>query len=116
MTDSANVELLLRRALAPVEPPEDFRQRVESTLQSITAMAADELEGWELASMRDPRNWGPAAAALVAGSAAGAALVVLRVRQRHKERPASSIGELRELAERAAQEIADETRKLLDSR
>ena len=52
-------------------------------------MAADELEAWELSAMRDPRNWARPAAALVAGSAAGAALVLLRARRRahSAERP-----------------------------
>ena len=49
---------LLREALAPVEPPEDLVERLESTLMSITEMAVDELETWELSAMRDPRNWG----------------------------------------------------------
>ena len=37
-------------------------------------------------AMRDPRNWVRPAAALVVGTAAGAALVVLRVHQRHRTR------------------------------
>ena len=45
-------------------------------------MAADELEAWELSAMRDPRNWARPAAAVVAGGAAGAALVLLRARRR----------------------------------
>jgi hypothetical protein len=77
-----NFESLLRRALAPVEPPADLVGRVEETLTSITELAAGELEGWELSAMRDPRNWARPAAALVVGSAAGAALVALRIRRR----------------------------------
>src|SRR5580693_10345047 len=77
-----NFELLLREALAPVEPPADLVERVESTLETITELAADELEAWELSAMRDPRNWVRPAAAIVAGGAAGAALVVLRARRR----------------------------------
>ncbi len=77
-----NLEGLLREALTPVEPPEDLVERLESTLTTITALAADELEAWELSAMRDPRNWVRPAAAIVAGSAAGAALVVLRARRR----------------------------------
>jgi hypothetical protein len=77
-----NLESLLRRALAPVEPPADLMGRLEDTLTSITELAADELEGWELGAMRDPRNWARPAAALVVGGAAGAALVALRVRRR----------------------------------
>ena len=77
-----NFEGLLREALAPVEPPEDLVRRLESTLESITEMAADELQEWELSAMRDPRNWVRPAAALVAGGGAGVALVLLRARQR----------------------------------
>ncbi|MGI8801568.1 MAG: hypothetical protein ACR2KV_05255 [Solirubrobacteraceae bacterium] len=116
MTDGVQLELLLSRALAPVEPPEALVVRLESTLRTISDLAADELEGWELAAMRDPRNWVRPAAALVAGTAAGAALVVLRARQRHREQPAVSIGDLRDLAEQTAQDIAGEARKLLDHR
>jgi hypothetical protein len=77
-----NLEGLLRRALAPVEPPEDLVLRLEKTLTSITELAAEELEGWELSAMRDPRNWVRPAAALVLGGGAGLALVVLRARLR----------------------------------
>src|SRR6059058_6635971 len=83
MTEAASsFEGLLREALTPVEPPEDLVERLESTLTSITEMAVDELEAWELSAMRDPRNWARPAAAIVVGGAAGAALVVLRARQR----------------------------------
>jgi hypothetical protein len=77
-----SLESLLRRALAPVEPPEDLTGRLEETLRSITELAAEELEGWELSAMRDPRNWARPAAALVVGGAAGLALVALRTRRR----------------------------------
>lgn len=77
-----NFESLLRRALAPVEPPEGLTGRLEETLTSITELAAGELEGWELSAMRDPRNWARPAAALVVGGTAGLALVVLRARRR----------------------------------
>ena len=59
MTEAAtNFEALLREALAPVEPPADLAERLEGTLQSITEMAADELEAWELSAMRDPAQLG----------------------------------------------------------
>jgi hypothetical protein len=77
-----NLESLLRRALAPVEPPEGLAGRLEETLTSLTELAAEELEGWELSAMRDPRNWVRPAAALVVGGAAGLALVLLRARRR----------------------------------
>jgi hypothetical protein len=85
MTEAAsgsNFEGLLRQALAPVEPPEDLAQRLESTLTSLTELAAEELESWELSAMRDPRNWVRPAAAVVVGSTAGVALILLRARRR----------------------------------
>ncbi len=44
MRPGRNFERLLREALAPVEPPADLVERLESTLKSITEMAAEELE------------------------------------------------------------------------
>jgi hypothetical protein len=83
MTEAAhNFEGLLRRALTPVEPPEDLSQRLESALTSLTEMAVGELEAWELSSMRDPRNWVRPAAAVVVGGTAGVALVILRARNK----------------------------------
>jgi hypothetical protein len=81
---SGEVERLLRRALAPVEPPEDLSARVRSTLLSISEMAAEELEGWELASMRDPRNWVRPAIAVIGGSLAGAGLLMLGRQRRRR--------------------------------
>ena len=77
-----NLEVLLRRALAPVEPPADLVLRLEDALTSLTELAAEELEGWELSAMRDPRNWVRPAGALVVGTGAGVALVLLRARRR----------------------------------
>jgi hypothetical protein len=116
MTEAApNFEGLLREALAPVEPPADLAERLESTLTSITEMAADELEAWELSAMRDPRNWARPAAALLVGGTAGAALVVLRARRRAHGSSASLEG-VREAAERAVQDLGREARKLLGDR
>ena len=116
MTEAlSNFEGLLREALAPVEPPADLVERLEDTLTSITEMAADELEAWELSSMRDPRNWARPAAALVVGGSAGAALVLLRARGRPHGSPAS-LDAVRETAERAVRDIGRETRKLLGDR
>jgi hypothetical protein len=119
-----NFELLLREALAPVEPPADLVERVESALQAITEMAADELEAWELSAMRDPRNWVRPAAALVLGGTAGTALVLLRARSRSRAlrqrdargaRGAGALGSsLERSAERALRDFAQQARRLLD--
>jgi hypothetical protein len=116
MTEAVpSLEGLLREALAPVEPPADLVERLESTLMNITEMAVDELEAWELSAMRDPRNWVRPAAAVLAGSAAGAALVVLRARRRAPASPGGLDG-LRHAAERAIGELERETRRLLGER
>jgi hypothetical protein len=116
MTEAApNFESLLREALSPVEPPADLVERLEGALRSITELAADELEAWELSAMRDPRNWARPAAALVVGGTAGAALVLLRARRRTHGAPASLDG-VRDAAERAIADIGRETRKLLGER
>ncbi len=120
MTEAApSFEGLLREALAPVEPPADLAERLEVTLTSITELAADELEAWELSAMRDPRNWARPAAALVVGGTAGAALVLLRVRRR-AHGPSARLDGVRETAERAVNDaigdIGREARKLLGDR
>jgi hypothetical protein len=108
--DAIGFEQLLRRALVPVEPPEELSQRLESALVELTELAADELESWELSAMRDPRNWARPAAAVAVGTAAGAALVLLRVRQRAQR---GKLHGVRGFAERSARGVADEARKLL---
>src|SRR5271168_3193250 len=110
-----NFEGLLREALAPVEPPEDLIVRLEETLTSITEMAAGELEAWELSAMRDPRNWARPAVALVAGGAAGTALVLLRARRRAQHSPAGLPAAM-DAAERAIRDLSRETRKLFGDR
>jgi hypothetical protein len=106
------LEHLLKRALTPVEPPADMSLRLESTLAELTELAQDELESWELSTMRDPRNWVRPVAAAAIGTTAGAALVLLRVRQQHR-RAAKASGPI-DLAERTLHAVADETRKILD--
>ena len=108
-----NFESMLRRALAPVEPPADLAERLETTLQDLTEMAADELESWELSAMRDPRNWVRPVAAVAVGTTAGAALVLLRVRQQHRRRAAKATDPI-DLAGRTLRAVADETRRILD--
>ena len=78
---AADIEGLLRQAFRPVEPPDSLAMRLETTLQELTELAAEELESWELGSMRDPRNWVRPVVAVAVGTAAGAGLVVLRVRK-----------------------------------
>ena len=110
-SDAAEFELLLRRALTPVEPPADMSERIETTLVNFTEMAVDELEAWELSAMRDPRNWARPVAAVVVGTTAGAALVVLRARQRRRRgsRPHNVV----DAAEHALRDVYGEARKLL---
>jgi hypothetical protein len=107
-----DVEGLLRRALAPVEPPADLSARVRGRLQSIREVAAEELEGWELASMRDPRNWVRPAIAVIGGAAAGGGLLLLGRHQRRRSRARG----LLERAERTASDVASGARKILKSR
>ena len=108
MSGAGDVEGLLRRALAPVEPPEDLAARVRSTLQSISDMAAEELEGWELAAMRDPRNWARPAIAVIGGTVAGAGLLLLGRHQRRRSH------ELLEFAQRGAADVAKTARKIFE--
>jgi hypothetical protein len=112
-TFSHDFEGLVRRALAPVDPPEALSTRLETTLAGLTELAQDELESWELASMRDPRNWVRPVAAIAVGTTAGAALVMLRVRQQHKRRTIKASDPL-DFAERTLRAMADETRRIID--
>ena len=109
---AADFEALLREALTPVDPPADLAQRLELTLVNLTELAQEELESWELKAMRDPRNWARPAAAAVVGATAGTALVVLRVRSRHRSRRQQSAN-LFELAERTLHDVAEEARRIM---
>jgi hypothetical protein len=113
--NAADFESLLREALSPVDPPADLVQRLEQTLVSLTALAQEELDSWELSAMRDPRNWARPAAAAVVGVSAGTALVVLRVRARHRARRQQS-DTLLELAGRTLRDVAEEARRILPDR
>ncbi len=112
---ATDFEALLREALSPVDPPADLAKRLEVTLVNLTELAQDELEAWELSAMRDPRNWVRPAAAVVVGATAGTALVVLRVRGRHRARKQQSANIL-ELAERTLHDFAEEARRILPDR
>jgi hypothetical protein len=83
------IERLLEAALAPVEPPAGFVDELEVKLADVQAAALEaleELSDWEIAAMRDPRNWVRPATALVAGTVAGTALVLLQVRRGRRQR------------------------------
>jgi hypothetical protein len=108
-------EGLLHEALSPIEPPEDLALRLESALTSITESAVEELESWELSAMRDPRNWVRPATAVVVGGGAGVALVLLRARHRPRSQP-RGLGAARRLAERAANDLSEQTLRLLGDR
>ena len=118
---AADFEALLREALSPVEPPADLAQRLELTLVNLTELAQEELDSWELRAMRDPRNWARPAVALVAGGAAGTALVILRARRRGRS-SRTPLGGMRlpsfdgSAAERALRDLEREARRLLGDR
>ena len=112
---AADFEALLREALSPVDPPADLAQRLEQTLVNLTELAQGELESWELSPMRDPRNWVRPVAAGMIGASAGTALVVLRVRARHRARRQQSHNPLA-LAERTVRDVAEETRRIMPNR
>jgi len=111
---AADIESLLRQAFAPVDPPETLATRLESTLQELTELAAEELESWELSSMRDPRNWVRPVVAVAVGTAAGAGLVVLRVRSQHRKQRKHVQGV--ELAQRTMRAAADEVKRVIPKR
>ena len=117
MSQSFDIEAKLKAALAPIEPPEELSRRMESRLGTLVDLAADELETWELSSLRDPRNWPRAAirpaAAVVVGVGAGAGLVVLRTRRRRHKRRAQSHGAL-DLAERTLRDVGREALRVFD--
>ena len=111
---AADIAVLLRQAFAPVDPPETLATRLESTLQELTELAAEELESWELSSMRDPRNWVRPVVAVAVGTAAGAGLVVLRVRSQHRKQRKHVQGV--ELAQRTMRAAADEVKRVIPKR
>lgn len=91
---------LLEAAMAPIEPPARLADELELRLAEVQAAALEELHDWEIRAMRDPRNWVRPAAAVAVGTAAGAALVVLRMRHARRQRPA-----LPKLADRARRDV-----------
>lgn len=93
---------LLESALPPIDPPADLETRLESALEDVTHAASEELADWELAAMRDPRNWARPAIAVTAGAMAGAALFLLR-QQRRQRQPVSA----RDRAQRVVKDAVD---------
>jgi len=112
----ADFEDMLRRALAPVEPPAELEARLETTLNSLVDMAAEELEAWELSSMGDPRNWTriarPVAAGVIGGTAAVGLVLVRTQRKRHKRRRESHSGV--DLLGRTIRDLAREAKRVAD--
>ena len=117
VSQSFDIEAKLKAALAPIEPPEELSLRMESRLGTLVELAADELEAWELSSLRDPRNWPRAAvrpaAAVFVGAGAGAGLVVLRTRRRRHKRRAQAHNVL-DLAERTLRDVAREALRVFE--
>ena len=110
-TPSFDVEQLLGRALAPIEPPAHLAERLENTLADIAAIAAEELDSWELRSLHDPRTWVRPVAAATVGSMAAVGLSVLRARRRGRGGVANS--DAAEFASDAIRTIADEVERRL---
>jgi hypothetical protein len=114
---SSDLEARLRQAMAPVQPPEELELRLESRLGELVELAADELEAWELAAIKDPRNWPRAAlrpaAAVLIGSGAAVGLVVLRTRRRRHRRRNQAHSAL-DLAERTLRDAAREALRVFD--
>jgi|SRR4051812_29193198 hypothetical protein len=112
----ADFEHRLRRALAPVDPPAELEARLETTLNSLVDMAAEELEAWELSSMGDPRNWTriarPVAAGVIGGTAAVGLVLVRTQRRRHKRRRESDSGV--DLLGRTIRDLAREAKRVAD--
>ena len=106
-----DIEQLLRNALAPIEPSSSLSERLDEHLTELTAVAFDELADWELASMRDPRNWVRPAAAVVIGGGAAAALVLVRAQRRSKNQ-----GQPLRSLEVGARDVSREIQKRLRGR
>ncbi|MGH2907141.1 MAG: hypothetical protein ACRDKI_10295 [Solirubrobacterales bacterium] len=111
MNGNENIESVLTRAFAPVEPPPHLYEAFESKLEQVSFNAAEELSDWELVAMRDPRNWVKPAVAVVAGTAAAGTLVVLGMRHRRRDDDkgaaavkalSSALGDVRREVERSA--------------
>ena len=88
---SGDLESVLSDVLRPIDPPESLGIRVEETLSKVAQAAATELSDWadeltagETEALKDPRNWVRPVAALAAGGAAGAALLLFGSKRRDR--------------------------------
>lgn len=108
-----DLEALLSRAFAPVEPPEHLSARLEDTLATITALAADELEAWELHALHDPRTWVRPAAAAAIGTVAAGGVALMQARRRRGRRRADAAADPVEFAAGALRTIAAEVERRL---
>ena len=112
----ADFESMLRRALVPVDPPEELEARLELTLGTLVDLAAEELDALEISAMRDPRNWTrlarPVAAAGI-GSAAAVGLVLVRTRRRRHKRRREARGSV-DLFGRTLRDFSREARRVVD--
>jgi hypothetical protein len=118
---SRDVESLLRSALRPIEPPENFAGRVEETLSAVTEAAAEELSAWaeelsesELRSLRDARNWIRPAAAIAAGGVAAGGLVLVELRRRGSSKRPNRLSGLADQVSDIADQVRDQVRNRLD--
>ena len=91
MTTMNEFERLLHNALAPVEPPGAFTERVERRLTELTDAAVDELAEFDSAALRDPRHWPRLVTAGVVAGTAGGALILVRARQKQRRREAHGL-------------------------
>jgi hypothetical protein len=114
-SEGTDFETRLREALSPVDPPADLAERMELTLVKVTELAHDELESWELSAMRDPRNWVRPVVAAVIGASAGTALVLLRLRMRHRGRKPRSSSVV-DAAGNTLRDFANDARRVLPDR
>ena len=109
----ADFESLLKRALSPVDPPKELEARLEGTLGSLVDLAAEELESWELTTMRDPRNWVRPVAAAAIGSGAAVGLILVRTQRRRHKRRREAHGSV-DLLNRTLRDLAREARRVAD--
>jgi hypothetical protein len=106
-----NIETVLSRAFAPVEPPPYLYEVFESKLEQVSISAAEELSDWELAAMSDPRNWMKPAVAVVAGGTAAGALLVLGLRSRRRDDD-KGVAAIKALSEAMGEAMGDVRREV----